>query len=130
MAKVALEKIRIAGLKEHYKIIVPRIHQLANLHIISQENSGEVVPEGERFFHRYDLARIAFALETLSPFESKKSKLDSILSGGKIVLDEKVARTPAVILVLKGQFIQWDEDGTQQIMDARGNWMAWGQDNF
>ena len=93
MAKVALEKVRIVGLKEHYKIIVPRIHQLANLHVIPQETSTELSSDGERFFHRYDLARIAFALEVLTPYESKKSKLDAMLSGGKIVMDEKQARS-------------------------------------
>ncbi len=38
--------------------------------------------------------------------------------------DEKVARTRAAIIVLTGQFIQWDEDGTQLVMDARGRWVT------
>lgn len=39
--------------------------------------------------------------------------------------DEKVARTRAVIILREGRLIQWDEHGTPQILDARGNWVAY-----
>jgi DNA-binding NarL/FixJ family response regulator len=37
--------------------------------------------------------------------------------------DEKVARTRAVIIYQTGRLIVWDEDGTAQVMDQRGEWV-------
>jgi len=39
--------------------------------------------------------------------------------------DEKVARTRAAIIVLSGRLLTWDEDGTPQAMDERGEWVPW-----
>jgi DNA-binding NarL/FixJ family response regulator len=39
--------------------------------------------------------------------------------------DEKVARTRAAIIVREGRLLMWDEQGTPQIMDARGHWVAY-----
>ena len=39
--------------------------------------------------------------------------------------DEKVARTRAAIIVREGRLIMWDEQGTPQILDARGSWVPY-----
>lgn len=39
--------------------------------------------------------------------------------------DEKVARTRVAIIVLSGQLITWDEDGTPLIADEQGDWIEW-----
>jgi DNA-binding NarL/FixJ family response regulator len=39
--------------------------------------------------------------------------------------DEKVARTRAAIIVHSGRLLAWDEDGTPQVMDERGEWVPW-----
>jgi DNA-binding NarL/FixJ family response regulator len=39
--------------------------------------------------------------------------------------DEKVARTRAVIIVLSGQMILWDELGAAQVMNEGGEWVPW-----
>jgi DNA-binding NarL/FixJ family response regulator len=39
--------------------------------------------------------------------------------------DEKIARTRAAIIVQAGRLIAWDEDGNAQVMDDRGQWVAW-----
>ncbi len=39
--------------------------------------------------------------------------------------DEKVARTRAVMIVLAGRLIFWDEAGDPQVMDERGAWVPW-----
>jgi DNA-binding NarL/FixJ family response regulator len=39
--------------------------------------------------------------------------------------DEKVARTRAALILREGRLIQWDEDGTPRVEDARGQWVAW-----
>jgi DNA-binding NarL/FixJ family response regulator len=39
--------------------------------------------------------------------------------------DEKVARTRVAIIVHTGQLIAWDEAGTPQIMNERGEWINW-----
>jgi DNA-binding NarL/FixJ family response regulator len=39
--------------------------------------------------------------------------------------DEKVARTRAAIIVRSGRLLAWDENGTPQVMDERGEWVPW-----
>jgi DNA-binding NarL/FixJ family response regulator len=39
--------------------------------------------------------------------------------------DEKVARTRAVMIVLSGRMIVWDENGAAQVMNESGKWVAW-----
>lgn len=39
--------------------------------------------------------------------------------------DEKVARTRVAIIVHAGRLITWDESGTPQIMNERGEWVNW-----
>ncbi|MEZ4861972.1 MAG: response regulator transcription factor [Caldilineaceae bacterium] len=39
--------------------------------------------------------------------------------------DEKVARTRAVIIMLTGQLIYWDENGAAHIQNERGEWVEW-----
>jgi DNA-binding NarL/FixJ family response regulator len=39
--------------------------------------------------------------------------------------DEKVARTRVSIIVREGRLIAWDEQGTPQILDQRGNWVPY-----
>jgi DNA-binding NarL/FixJ family response regulator len=40
--------------------------------------------------------------------------------------DEKVARTRAAIIYLRRQLIIWDEDGTPQVENRRGDWVPAG----
>jgi DNA-binding NarL/FixJ family response regulator len=39
--------------------------------------------------------------------------------------DEKVARTRAAIIAMSGRMILWDENGTAQVMNERGEWVPW-----
>ncbi len=39
--------------------------------------------------------------------------------------DEKVARTRAVLIIREGRMIVWEDDGTAQVEDARGEWVEW-----
>jgi len=39
--------------------------------------------------------------------------------------DEKVARTRAALIVHAGRLIAWEEDGSPQIENARGEWVPW-----
>ncbi|MCX6047407.1 MAG: response regulator transcription factor [Chloroflexi bacterium] len=43
-------------------------------------------------------------------------------------VDEKVARTRAVIILQAGQLIQWDDAGAATVQDARGAWVEWKGD--
>ena len=40
-------------------------------------------------------------------------------------VDEKVARTRAALIVRVGRLMAWSDDGTPQVMDERGGWVAW-----
>lgn len=40
-------------------------------------------------------------------------------------VDEKVARTRAVIILHTGQLIHWDEAGAAYVQDERGEWVKW-----
>ncbi|HET6446693.1 MAG TPA: response regulator transcription factor, partial [candidate division Zixibacteria bacterium] len=37
--------------------------------------------------------------------------------------DEKIARTRVAIIVSSGRLIHWEEDGTAQVLDERGEWV-------
>jgi DNA-binding NarL/FixJ family response regulator len=39
--------------------------------------------------------------------------------------DEKIARTRAALIVQTGRLIMWSTDGAPQIMNERGDWIAW-----
>ena len=39
--------------------------------------------------------------------------------------DEKVARTRAVLIIREGRMIAWEDDGTAQVEDSRGEWVDW-----
>lgn len=39
--------------------------------------------------------------------------------------DEKVARTRAAIIMGAGRIISWDENGHAQVLNERGEWVAW-----
>jgi DNA-binding NarL/FixJ family response regulator len=39
--------------------------------------------------------------------------------------DEKVARTRAAIIMGTGRIISWDENGHAQVLNERGEWVAW-----
>lgn len=41
--------------------------------------------------------------------------------------DEKIARTRAAIIARTGQLIRWDEEGNAFVMDAREEWVTFGQ---
>jgi DNA-binding NarL/FixJ family response regulator len=39
--------------------------------------------------------------------------------------DEKIARTRVAIIVTSGRLIHWDENGTAQVLDERGEWVKY-----
>ncbi|MCK5460953.1 V-type ATP synthase subunit I [Candidatus Gracilibacteria bacterium] len=93
MAKVALQKIRVIGMKKHYKILMQELHRQGILHITQnldfiKNSENEIVDH----FGVFDLARIDFVIRFLCPFESGKSKLEGILSGGKLIMTEELAK--------------------------------------
>ena len=42
--------------------------------------------------------------------------------------DEKVARTRAVIIMLTGRLIYWDEEGIAQVQNEKGEWIEWSRE--
>lgn len=40
--------------------------------------------------------------------------------------DEKIARTRAAIIMQAGRLLHWDPSGEPQVLDERGEWVAWG----
>jgi DNA-binding NarL/FixJ family response regulator len=43
----------------------------------------------------------------------------------KTATAEKIARTRVAIIVTSGRLIQWDENGTAQVLDERGEWVEY-----
>lgn len=88
MSKVALQKIRVTGFKRHYKILMQELHQNGILQLIESSNLNHFSVNQSRDNHcaSVDVARTEFALNFLQPFQTSTSKLDNLLSGGKIVL--------------------------------------------
>ncbi len=93
MAKVKLQKIRVTGLKKHYKLLMQELHRSGILEITENQDFIKHSSDStDNFFQVFDLARIDFAIRFLTPMDSKKSMLDTMLSGGKIILSEQEAK--------------------------------------
>lgn len=43
-------------------------------------------------------------------------------------LDEKTARTRAALIVRTGRLIHWEQDGVPRVMDEKGGWEEWKDD--
>lgn len=106
MAKVSLQKVRITGLRGHYKILMQELHRWGLLEIIEKKEFIESSNQpGENFFAVFDLARLDFVLKSLAPYESKHDKADSFLSGGKLVMSEEEAKEKLKNFVPKSEDI-------------------------
>lgn len=93
MAKIPLQKIRITGLTNHYKILMQELHRKGILQIVENEEfKTKSVEQPEEHFGVFDLARIDFTLDFLTKYEKPKAKIASLLSGGKIVCLEDEAK--------------------------------------
>lgn len=93
MAKIPLQKIRITGMRGHYKILMQELHRWGILEIIQTPEFIERSKEqAEEYFGVFDLARINFTLRFLAPYETAKAKMDSLLSGGKLIISEEDAK--------------------------------------
>ncbi len=93
MGKAPLQKIRITGLKSHYKILMQELHRKGVLHIVENEDFiSHSTTAPEQYFTVFDLARIDFAIRFLEPYSPKTPFLDRLLTGGKIILTEAEAK--------------------------------------
>lgn len=94
MAKVPLSKIRVTGLKKHYKVLIQELHRRGLMQIDEnpefEKHSTEVTEAAA--FDAFDVARINFAINYLAPYAPKKGKLENLLTGGKVILTEKEAK--------------------------------------
>jgi V/A-type H+-transporting ATPase subunit I len=103
--KVKLQKIYVAGLKTHYKILMKELHRSGALHIIKNPDFINTETKLENHFGVFDLARIEFAINFLAEYETGKSKLDAVLSGGKLVIPEREAKEKLKKFSLKSESI-------------------------
>jgi vacuolar-type H+-ATPase subunit I/STV1 len=93
MAKVELQKIRVTGLKAHYKILMQELHRAGVLEITDNPKFvAESNGAAQDHFGVFDLARLDFVIQFLGSFATPGGKLDAILSGGKLVLSENEAK--------------------------------------
>ena len=95
MAKVPVQKIRITGLRKHYKVLIQELHRRGFMEINAnpefEKHSTEAAELGR--FDAFDLARIDFAIRFLTPYSPHKKKLEKMLTSNKIILSEKEALT-------------------------------------
>ena len=94
MAKVELQKIRIAGLKDHYEILIKELQRRGVMHIKSNPSFSEEssVDLDSGLVDDFDLAKVDFAINLLTPYATKKGKMESMLTGGRLIMPEKDAK--------------------------------------
>ncbi|NJP03957.1 hypothetical protein HC823_01685, partial [Candidatus Gracilibacteria bacterium] len=92
--KVALQKIRVTGLRKHYKILMQELHKRGVLQVSKNEAFAENSTDkaATDHFDVFDLARIESAIRILTPHVPAKGKLESMLTGGKVILSEADAK--------------------------------------
>lgn len=86
MAKVALQKVRVTGIKSHYKSVMTEFQKSEAIHITEPKKVNQELVLAT---NTVSLARIDFAIRFLLPFQDKSEKVESILSGGKLVVTEE-----------------------------------------
>ena len=93
MAKVPVQKIRITGLRKHYKVLIQELHRRGLMQIDEnaefEKHSTEHAELGH--FDAFDLARIDFAIRFLAPYAPEKGKMEKMLTSDKVILSEKEA---------------------------------------
>lgn len=93
MAKAQVNKIRISGLNKHYKLLLKSLQKSGLLQVAENEGLTKVASvAASSHYEVYDLARVDFAINFLSKYETKKKWFENLLSGGKIVSTEAVAQ--------------------------------------
>ncbi len=93
MAKVPLQKIRVTGYKKHYKVLMQELHRSGVVDVIENDELIQgSTSEAETYFGVFDLARIDFSIRFLSTYEGPKSKMESLLTGGKMIMGENESR--------------------------------------
>lgn len=93
MAKEKLQKIRITGLKRHYKILMRELHRKGNLEIVENEKFIDISPKKiDQHFDVFDLARLDFALKFLEPDAPKQAFLEKLFTGGALIMKEEEAK--------------------------------------
>ena len=95
MAKADLTKVRIVGFRKHYKILMQELHRSGTMEVIENKEfvAASTATKILDHFGVFDLARLDFVINFLGPYADAKSKLDALLSGGKLVLSESQAKT-------------------------------------
>lgn len=92
--KADLQKIRVTGLRKHYKLLMQELHKAGIMQITHNNKFTDASKKQfDDHFGVFDLARIQFAIDFLMPFAPARDKIESLLSGGKIVLTEESAKT-------------------------------------
>lgn len=92
MAKVEFDKIRIVGMKQNYDLLMQELQSQGNMEIISNEDLTSVSQDvGDMHKSGFDLARIEFSIDFLKKHNPKAS-IGGILSGGKLVTNEVMAK--------------------------------------
>ena len=93
MSKVDFHKVRIVGLAPHYKLLMQELHRKGILEVIDRPDFASESPlKPEEHFEVFALERLDFAIRFLTPYQGKTSVLNSILTGGKIVMTEDEAK--------------------------------------
>jgi len=94
MAKVSVQKIRITGLRKHYRVLIQELHRRGFMEIDENANFEENSTDAAELSHfdTFDLARIDFAIRFLAPYAPEKRKLEKMLTGDKVILSEKDAQ--------------------------------------
>ena len=94
MAKVELQKIRVTGLKSHYIILIKELQRRGVIDIKENNEFSEksIKTMETSIVDNFDVAKVAFAINYLTPFAPKKGKMESILTGGKLIMSEKDAK--------------------------------------
>lgn len=91
--KADLQKIRVTGLRKHYKLLMQELHRAGVMEITHNEKlTAASAGHFDDHYGVFDLARIQFAIDFLKPYAPTKSKIESMLSGGKIVMSEEEAK--------------------------------------
>lgn len=107
MAKVALTKVRFAGLRSAYKALVEEIQSRGDVHILANKEA-EVQSPDALDFDALDKARLEFFIEYIGKQNPDAPKEESFMTGGLVHLpqEEAVRRAGAFAAVADDKIMQ------------------------
>ena len=112
----ALAALLLARAQPHWQIHVLEPNEQVVARMLAQGMTNEQIAERMGFRDKRTISRTNGQIYAAWGLDASAT-------------DEKVARTRAVIIMLTGRLLYWDETGVAQVQNEKGEWITWSAES-